>query len=966
MKYLLSTISFLILFNTVHSQNPIPEWVKYHNFRTLISNDQAIVLSTDRSNNVIVSSTRELTRLQSKTLTVKYNPYGQLQWERTYNQVASADIEIDLNGNILIAGGHYYDYGDLGGSRGGFIVKYAKWGKELWSKNFDYPVRFIKCDDLGNVYTSIRKSLECGWNCQRYYSEIKKYSPEGNEIFSNVYDTLQISNMMIDSENNVIVDYNGRLIKIDDQGNLIWDSNTNNLKFISYHIRTDNLNNIYLLGRSPFETDSNGNAMKGYYMLLKYNQSCQLQWFKQDIGTPDNYVLAENPSMLGLGIDSSGNIYLTGLEYYTYFNCKFFVKKLNPNGEKIWAIEKPVENNIRPLCLVEVCSSGEFYVGVNDGFDFRILKFDKDGNQIWAYPAGKYSNVYLADMKLGSLGEIILANNYAVNPFSNIQIQKLDINSNISSYPVWISNLNQGNYSLDFSKRLTIDQNGNVFVTGRSFYCQSPWTEEYGDIATIMYSTSGEPMWADLIEAGCGRWIYEHKNYIQTDSKNKVVVAGNVISGGTDFKDGYVLKKYSTDGSTQWTWMVEKPGFEIRKMIIDRFDNIIIGGTLSSMQTDNDYVIIKYLPDGKVSWQRSFDGYLNGRHLDDVLKDMVVDDEGSIYVTGFSSRMSNNMDMVTIKYDSSGIQKWLSNYGGIMDFMALPFSMTIDDFGNTYITASTYLYEKKSEPCVILKYDTEGKELWKRNYHPKDEYISYSNEILYNNNYLYITGGDYTLKYNLNGDLIWNIDIGGYVWDNDKSGSSMKIDEHGFIYIMNEQWNLNSDSTADIKTTEIRILNPSGEFVGKVSQEGEESINDFYVRDNFIYTIGSGINLNSNSEGFGFVTTKYRNVFTLITDPVINLIQNFKLFQNYPNPFNPTTNISWQSPVSSWQTLKIYDVLGNMVATLVNEYRPAGNYKVDFNASNLPSGVYFYQLQAGPSSSSGQVFVERKKLLFLK
>ena len=86
---------------------------------------------------------------------------------------------------------------------------------------------------------------------------------------------------------------------------------------------------------------------------------------------------------------------------------------------------------------------------------------------------------------------------------------------------------------------------------------------------------------------------------------------------------------------------------------------------------------------------------------------------------------------------------------------------------------------------------------------------------------------------------------------------------------------------------------------------------------------------------------------------------SYNLEQNYPNPFNPTTKISWQSPVSSLQTLKIYDVLGNEVATLVNEEKPAGTYEVEFNGSRLPSGVYFYKLQAGS-------FSETKKLLLLK
>lgn len=86
---------------------------------------------------------------------------------------------------------------------------------------------------------------------------------------------------------------------------------------------------------------------------------------------------------------------------------------------------------------------------------------------------------------------------------------------------------------------------------------------------------------------------------------------------------------------------------------------------------------------------------------------------------------------------------------------------------------------------------------------------------------------------------------------------------------------------------------------------------------------------------------------------------SFKLEQNYPNPFNPSTKISWHSPVSSWQMLKVYDVLGNNVATLVDEYRSAGNYETEFNASDFSSGIYFYQLKAGN-------FVETKKMILLR
>ena len=89
----------------------------------------------------------------------------------------------------------------------------------------------------------------------------------------------------------------------------------------------------------------------------------------------------------------------------------------------------------------------------------------------------------------------------------------------------------------------------------------------------------------------------------------------------------------------------------------------------------------------------------------------------------------------------------------------------------------------------------------------------------------------------------------------------------------------------------------------------------------------------------------------------------FSLSQNYPNPFNPSTKISWQSPVSSWQTLKVYDILGNEVVTLVNEYKDAGSYEIEFkssvNSHQLASGIYYYQLRVGD-------FVETKKMIFMK
>ena len=131
-------------------------------------------------------------------------------------------------------------------------------------------------------------------------------------------------------------------------------------------------------------------------------------------------------------------------------------------------------------------------------------------------------------------------------------------------------------------------------------------------------------------------------------------------------------------------------------------------------------------------------------------------------------------------------------------------------------------------------------------------------------------------------------------------------------------------------------------------------------------TLNDGL-LQRKNALFNFFDWSYTDY--LIKGEVSDLTDNdpistqFTLYQNYPNPFNPSTTISWQSPVSSWQTLKVYDVLGNEVSTLVDEYKPAGSYEVEFQSNvgslQLASGVYYYQLKVGE-------FFQAKKMVLIR
>ncbi len=128
------------------------------------------------------------------------------------------------------------------------------------------------------------------------------------------------------------------------------------------------------------------------------------------------------------------------------------------------------------------------------------------------------------------------------------------------------------------------------------------------------------------------------------------------------------------------------------------------------------------------------------------------------------------------------------------------------------------------------------------------------------------------------------------------------------------------------------------------------------------------ISINSlaiNSIGYVFAGTYGRGVFrsvqsTTSMEQIDNkILSSFVLEQNFPNPFNPNTTIQFQIPDFGFTTLKVYDVLGNEVATLVDEYQSAGEYEVEFVGDGLTSGIYFYQLIAGN-------FVQSKKMILLR
>lgn len=149
-------------------------------------------------------------------------------------------------------------------------------------------------------------------------------------------------------------------------------------------------------------------------------------------------------------------------------------------------------------------------------------------------------------------------------------------------------------------------------------------------------------------------------------------------------------------------------------------------------------------------------------------------------------------------------------------------------------------------------------------------------------------------------------------------------------------------------------VNDSGLVISQVLLEGQSYTNYNPTSRILILPAGTG----------GHFTVTYEPIITNIAPDDIALAEGFELKQNYPNPFNPSTTLSFVIGHSSFVSLKVYDVLGNEVAILVNEEKQAGKYEIEFNVAQvsrpeIASGVYFYQLNAGS-------FVQTRKMLLVK
>jgi len=455
----------------------------------------------------------------------------------------------------------------------------------------------------------------------------------------------------------------------------------------------------------------------------------------------------------------------------------------------------------------------------------------------------------------------------------------------------------------DNGTAIAVDNSGNVYVTGRSF-----GTGTETDFATIKYDAAGTQLWVQR---------YNGSNN-SDDAGISVVIdaAGNVYAGGWASQGSsvdYTIVKYSSAGSQLWVRNYNNGSNDfLRAMVIDASGNIYATG-VSRGASNDDYATVKYNSSGTLLWSARY----NGSGVDDA-KGLTVDQQGNVIVTGYATTAATGKDYTTVKYNNAGIQQWVKKYNRTGTTQDEAVGIVSDNTGNIYVTGF----------CTGSGTST-------------FDYI--------------------TVKYNTNGDQQWaKVFNSGLVGVDDKA-SSIDIDETGNIYVTGST--ISSGTDTDYGTVK---YSPAGDMLWSILYENIVSVDDNAVmvkadNNGNVYVTGNS----SGFSGFDFLTVKYSQPIG-ITPISTEVPEGFSLGQNFPNPFNPVTNIGLRIARFGFVSLKVYDITGKEAAVLVNENLGVGTYNVDFDASQLASGTYFYRLVVGDNTNNGVSFTDVKKMILVK
>ncbi|MCH7965298.1 MAG: T9SS type A sorting domain-containing protein [Bacteroidetes bacterium] len=517
---------------------------------------------------------------------------------------------------------------------------------------------------------------------------------------------------------------------------------------------------------------------------------------------------------------------------------------------------------------------------------------------------------------------------------------------------------------------MSTDYAYSVQQTKDEGYIIAGYTLSFGegnrDAYLIRTDVNGETLWTKTYGGSNTDYAWT----IQQTKDDGFIIGAHSGSFGAGSHDVYLIK---TDliGNVIWSRVYGGSNADGAYSLQQTTDGgFIIGAHVNSFGAGlHDVYLIKIDNSGDTLWTKTFGGSGEDRFRE--LHQTA--DGGFILVSETLSFGAGNSDVYLVKTDSIGNLIWTKTYGGNSSDYGYSVRQTTD--GGYIIAGYTQSFGAGGTDVYIIKTDNSGNLVWTKSYGGSSADYGYSVRQTTDGGYIIVgytesfgeAGDVYLIRIDSNGDLIWSKVFGGL--QTDYGWSVRQTIDGGFIIAgYTRSFGSGNEDVYLIKTDQ---LGNSGcnESIAATTWDNTPTI----VNNSTPTITGGGGQINTTTtivnEAATIDSFLCRNFPTGIDQSDggsdTNLHQS-NLFQNYPNPFNPSTKIKYKTPEISFVILKVYDVLGNEIATLVNEDKPAGSFVVEFNEADLPSSIYFYRLQVYPTNGGAGEFVETKKMILLR